>query len=380
MRVLQVSNLVSHHQLPLAREIVRTVGEANFRFVATATPDAERARLGWSDQVGEAWILRAGEDLKDRQSFEQWWDVADVIICGERRFDRMQDRAARGQYNFYASERWWKPPTGMFRMLSPGFLRMARKFCEVAANPCFHYLAIGPYAASDISRIADFTGRTWQWGYFTEVPFVTPDVAARDGALKILWVGRMLGWKRVDTLIRALTILLSRGLDFELTLIGDGPERKELEALSARCIPGRCVFLDFVPAPEVPEVMNAHHVYVLPSSAYEGWGAVANEAMAYGCALVASRATGAAAAMIEDKVNGLLFDPDDWRGLGERLSELANNEVFRLKMARHAQGTMRIWSPKEAAHRFLSVSEALLSKNAVPEYAFGPMKNAHNEN
>ncbi len=375
MRVLQVSNLVSHHQLPLAREIAKAVGEANFRFVATAAPDAERARLGWANQVEESWILRAGERVEDQHSFEQWWDSADVVICGDRRFARMADRISRGQLNFYASERWWKPPLGIARMLSPGFRRMVRQFREVSRDPLFHYLPMGPYASSDISRVVNLSGRIWHWGYFTEVPSISPPVQERKGLLKVLWVGRMLDWKRVDTLLRALSLVSQQGVAFELTLIGDGPERKRLEALAARLIPGNYVFRDPVLASQVPGVMNAHHVYVLPSSAYEGWGAVVNEAMAYGCALVASNAAGASAAMIDDKVNGLLFAPGDWRGLAERLSMLANNESLRQQLARNAQGAMDIWAPKVAAHRFLTVSDALLTKRSVPEYVSGPMKN-----
>ena len=97
MRILQVTNIISHHQLPLARQLASKVGPENFRFAVTEPPHAEREKLGWNSQVNEPWILRAGEHEEDRKEFEKWWDDADVVLCGERRFNQMQDRLDSGK-------------------------------------------------------------------------------------------------------------------------------------------------------------------------------------------------------------------------------------------------------------------------------------------
>ena len=375
MRIIQVSNLVSHHQLPLARELARLVGEENFRFCATQVPDPERLRLGWLSQDDEAWIIRAGERESDKIQFEQWWDSADVVICGERRFERMADRVAMGKLCFYMSERWWKPPIGMARLLHPMFLNMAMQFYKISKSPFFHYLPVGPFAERDISFLSNFKERMWRWGYFTDIHESAQHLRSLSGKLRVLWVGRMLDWKRVSTLLLALAELETNHVAFELTLIGNGKERIRLEKMASKLL--HCQSYSFrepVPAADVPQIMSQNDIYVLPSSAYEGWGAVVNEAMDCGCAVVASDATGAAAAMIEDGVNGLLFKPGDWVALANLLKQLASNGDLRKNLANAAQRTIHeIWSPHVVAERFCNVSGALLANRDVPVYTSGPM-------
>jgi glycosyltransferase involved in cell wall biosynthesis len=339
-------------------------------------PAADRVRLGWNSQEDDAWILRAGERESDRIQFEEWWDSADIVLCGERRFKRMSDRLAQGKLCFYMSERWWKPSVGRARLLHPVFVSMVMQFMRIAKNPKFHYLPVGPYAEIDISFLVKMKERIWRWGYFTSCPMLTAtNNDQTNRSVKILWAGRMLDWKKVDTLIMALAELTRNHVAFELTLIGEGPERNRLVRLADTLLDAKkYVFLDPVPADQVPEIMSRHDVYVLPSSAYEGWGAVVNEAMACGCAVVASRETGAAAAMIEDGVNGFLFNPGDWRKLADLLCQLACGVELRRRLSNEAQGTINeVWSPRVVAERFYCVSEALLLDKDVPVYTSGPM-------
>lgn len=378
IRILQVTNIVSHHQLPVARSLAAMVGEQNFRFAALDPPDPTRLHLGWSNADIAPWILRAGEYEPDYFEFERWWDEADVVLCGERRFSRMANRLSHGQLCFYMSERWWKPPIGMARMLSPRFARMAGQFRQLAQNPAFHYLPIGPFASQDIEKLASFEARKWRWGYFTEPPFFIARSRAHVPPLKVLWIGRMLAWKQVDTLIRAVADAAKGGANITLTVIGDGPERSQLERLAEKLLnPFEYVFRKPISSEGVLKVMSEHDVYVLPSSAYEGWGAVINEAMSCGCAVSASKLAGAAAAMIEHNLNGLLFKPGDWRELSRQLKRLANDEMLRLRLGKAAHDTIENeWSPQHAAERFTSVIDALLCNRQIPSYKTGPMSRA----
>lgn len=61
-------------------------------------------------------------------------------------------------------------------------------------------------------------------------------------------------------------------------------------------------------------------------------GAVVDEAMSCGCAVVASNVTGAGAAIIKHGMNGFLFSPKDWRGLSAQLVQLANDETLRRRL------------------------------------------------
>jgi glycosyltransferase involved in cell wall biosynthesis len=375
LKVLHVTNIVSPHQIPFARNIAGLVGVENFRFVATEPPIEERFKLGWSSNDFESWILRAGEFDHDRKEYEQWWDEADVVICGERLFRRMNDRLRNGKLTFYMSERWWKPPIGMARMLHPRFALMANDFRNIAKSPLLHYLPMGLFAADDMKRIAGFSNRMWKWGYFTDLPNPLP-VRQRDGGnFRILWAGRMIGLKRVDTLIRAFSKLQNEFNNATLTLVGDGPERKSLEKMASKVLnQGSYIFSPSVPAQQVLELMKQHHIYVLPSNGSEGWGAVVNEAMSVGCTVIASNAGGAAATMIEHGVNGLLFKSGDCKRLADYIRLLYNDEGMRHHLAVQSQRTIsELWSPDIGAERFLSVSDALLAKRAVSLFDSGPM-------
>lgn len=374
MKILQVSNIVSHHQLPLAQELLQLAGEDNFRFAAIQAPCEERLKLGWGNDSAP-WILRVGENESDRIAFEEWWDAADIVLCGERLLGPFGRRLACGKLTFYFSERWWKPPIGRARLLHPGFARMAWQFHRLATSPVFHYLPIGGYAASDMLTVASFVGRAWQWGYFTPGPDSAWSCATRSGVFRVLWAGRMLAWKRVDTLIKAFAHLLKLHPEAELTLIGSGPESHRLAVLAKRLLPvGSYRFLPAQPVEIVRQHMREHHVYVLPSSSYEGWGAVINEAMAEGCVVIASNAGGAAKTMIEHGRNGLLFDSGNIQALAACLHAVAADSRMHSRLAHAGQQTITtLWSPAVAARRLVTLGEALLSRADMPSYNEGPL-------
>jgi len=375
MRVLQVTNIVSHHQLPLARQLAARLGPGCFRLAATQAPFPERVRLGWDTGRDEEWVLRPGERRSDQAEYMDWWERSDVVLCGDRLLDLFQSRLERGRLVCYMSERWWKPPIGMARLCFPGSLRMALRFRAMARSPMFQYLAAGKYAASDMGRLVPLGGRSWRWGYFPPEP---EDGAVREpggDTFRVLWAGRMLGWKRVDTLLRGFGVLSKDRGNTRLTLIGRGPRETDLRRLVARL--GLCGNVSFQPAcqaNEVREWMRRADVYVLPSNGYEGWGAVLNEAMGEGCAAVACEEVGAARELIRDGENGRLFRVGDWRGLGAILRSLRDSPLDCKRISEAGVRTVcDEWSPGVAAARLLAVCEAVLGKKAAPEFPSGPM-------
>jgi glycosyltransferase involved in cell wall biosynthesis len=375
VRVLQVTNMVSHHQLPIAKYLLSILGEENFRFAATKQLDAERQKLGWNLEQQEPWILRPGMNETDRQPFEEWWDNADVVLCGDRMFERMMDRTSRGKATFHMSERWWKAPIGRARLLHPRFLRMSLNFRRLGTSPHFHYLSIGEHSGSDAREVAGRNLQVRRWGYFTALPAEVSPSTRPDDQLSVLWVGRMLAWKRVDTLIKAFQQLVSRQPSARLTLVGEGAECDALKSLATRILPeGSHTFQPAQPAPAILKLMQQHRIYVLPSTGQEGWGAVVNEAMSAGCAVVATRQTGAASSLIADGVNGLTFDAGNWKELADRLCALSEDRELLSRLSREGKTTVATtWSPAVAGERFLQVCEGLLSGSRVPDFTTGPM-------
>src|SRR5690606_17525778 len=116
MKILQVTNIVSHHQLPLARELCKLVGEENFLFAATEDFDQDRLKNGWQGEYLEKWIIHPNNSIEEKEKFDKFWDEADVVLCGERLISNMQARVDSKKLCFYMSERWWKPPVGILRL------------------------------------------------------------------------------------------------------------------------------------------------------------------------------------------------------------------------------------------------------------------------
>ena len=380
MKLLFATSIISPHQMPLARCLAERLGTDNYRYAAMQPPLSWRQSMGWESGETEPYLLRAAERAEDRSECERWWDEADVVVCSERAQGFLEKRLKKGRLTFYVSERWWKPPLGIARVLHPRFAQMALQFRRFAKFPNFHYLPIGFYAAADMQRWAAFPDRSWMWGYFMALPDVLPQVMPRGLGLEILYAGRMLRLKRVDTLLRAFSVLRNHDKTAHLNLIGDGPERIKLEKLTRRLgVMEAVTFHSSMPMEEVWKQMQAAHIFVLPSDAHEGWGAVISEAMTQGCAVVASEETGAARTMIRHGENGMVFSSGDWRKLADELCLLNGDEVLRLRLAQAGQRTItECWSPKVAAERFVAVCEALLSKQSPPHYDTGPMARNNN--
>ena len=371
MKILHVSNIVSPHQLPLAHELRRIVGDGNYIYAAMQLPDKERKKLGWDSDDAEPWIISPAKSEQDRIAFELYWKEFDVVICGERLFDEMAERVRSGKLCFYMSERWWKPPIGRLRIFYPPYYRMVKKFKTLSSNPYFHYLPTGRHASKDIQFVSDFNERIWGWGYFTSSN-IYDNQKSKNGSLNVIWAGRMLKWKLVRDIIRAISVLPNSNIN--LKLIGEGPERSSLEKLAGKVlIDGTYSFNNFLPVEKIPQVMAINDVYVLPSSEYEGWGAVINEAMSVGCVPVVSRGAGAAA-MIEDGVDGLLFDVGDWRRLSEILYTLSVDTDYRSRLSNNAKIKIEeVWSPAVAAERFVDVAKSLINGDEPPVFLDGPM-------
>lgn len=128
MKILQVNNVVSHHQLPFSRELVSLVSEENFLFAALGRPDSERLKNGWAKDCDEAWVIYSNESSNDLKKYECFWHQADVVICVERLISKMQKRVDNNKICFYMSERWWKPLVGILRLCHPKYLKMFLEF------------------------------------------------------------------------------------------------------------------------------------------------------------------------------------------------------------------------------------------------------------
>jgi L-malate glycosyltransferase len=127
----------------------------------------------------------------------------------------------------------------------------------------------------------------------------------------LVFVGRLMTYKNVDLLVKAVAHLKKKGEIVDCTIIGNGPEKEHLEALAAKLgVAGQVTFTGFIEASEeVYALVKAAKVFVLPSER-EGFGIVALEANACGIPVLTLDHPGNAARhLVATGQNGGTFAP-----------------------------------------------------------------------
>jgi glycosyltransferase involved in cell wall biosynthesis len=159
-------------------------------------------------------------------------------------------------------------------------------------------------------------------------------IKAAGQELIIGYAGRLSEEKNVSCLIKACSFLRENSLPVRALILGDGPQRRELEDLVREKKLGRKVFFAGFQE-EVERWLPALDVFVLPSLA-EGTPMALLEAMACGIPAVAT-AVGGVPDVIDPGRTGLLVPPDSPEAVAEAVSRLYFDRSFRDSMAQAAR-------------------------------------------
>lgn len=136
---------------------------------------------------------------------------------------------------------------------------------------------------------------------------------------RLLFVGRLVYQKGGDVLIDALANIKS--LDWELTIVGDGPRKQDWVNQAARLgISERLHFPGWLDKSDLLEQYQKANIFVLPSR-HEGMPNVVLEAMGCGLPVIATRIAGSED-LVLDGTTGYLIEPDDPQELSEALVRL----------------------------------------------------------
>lgn len=122
---------------------------------------------------------------------------------------------------------------------------------------------------------------------------------------RILHIGRLVKWKKVDLLVEAFQKISDKYPDAELVIIGDGPERETLEQQVLKLgLKDRTVFTGAIYDPlALGQYMHESSVYVLA-----GMGGLSiNDAMCFSLPVICSVCDGTEKDLITDGVNGYIF-------------------------------------------------------------------------
>lgn len=154
----------------------------------------------------------------------------------------------------------------------------------------------------------------------------------------ILSIGRLIQRKGYDYLLQAGKILKDEGVRFELTIIGSGPEEKNLRQMITELnLQDYVTIMDTIPQKELNSYYNQTEIFVLPSitdwkKEAEGLGMVLMEAMACKVPVVATESGGMVDIVFHEKT-GLLVPEKNASALASAIKRLLGDKNLEKKIA-----------------------------------------------
>ena len=145
----------------------------------------------------------------------------------------------------------------------------------------------------------------------------------------LIYMGRLKGHKNLDHLIQVVSLLKKKGDSMTLQIIGDGPERKGLEALVKELnISENVVFHGEIESDiEAYSWMKTALLFVHPSTKEGGGSITVLEANACGLPVVAYRhENGIANELIDEGINGYWVEEINPKAMGEKIRQLLLDE------------------------------------------------------
>jgi glycosyltransferase involved in cell wall biosynthesis len=178
------------------------------------------------------------------------------------------------------------------------------------------------------------------------------------------WVGRMTAIKRVPDVLLAFRLLRERGVDARLCLVGDGPDREEVEQRAHDLgVARHTLFVGY--QRDVAPYYSFFDAFVLPS-ANEGTPVVAIESLAAARPVVATR-VGGTPDVVESGADGVLVPVGNVEAIADALETLASDPELRRRLGEH--GRERV-IPRYRVERLVDDVDALyrelLSERGLP--------------
>lgn len=180
---------------------------------------------------------------------------------------------------------------------------------------------------------------------------------------QVLYVGRMdILNKNVDRIVSAWGKLSERYSDWEMVLVGDGPDRRYLEELVVNKGIKNIRFIGFIKEEPI-KYYNDASIFILTSD-LEGFGLVITEAMAFACVPVVYASYPAVYDIIEDGKSGVILPfPYDEEYACAQLSYLIENENVRNNMSKNAIARAQFFSPDKIVEKWEGLFARLSGMN-----------------
>ncbi|MFH1162130.1 MAG: glycosyltransferase family 4 protein [Candidatus Jorgensenbacteria bacterium] len=189
-----------------------------------------------------------------------------------------------------------------------------------------------------------------------------------------LFVGKLMKRKRTFDILKACELLRGKAT-FNLLFVGEGEDRKELEAYARERSIKNVRFFGFRNQSEIPVFYTVSDVLLLPSE-FDPSPKQVNEAMNFGIASIVSDGVGTAPDLIADGNCGFIHKVGDIPTLAGYMEKLALDRALLKKFKENSLRTVAKWSYRENAEGISKAIQTLVQKIAKHMDSFTLHKNA----
>lgn len=385
MKIAFFVNHFIHHQEPLSLELYKLTN-GNFYYVAYQPLPEERLKLGYEDMNKKYdFIIRPYESEEQKKLAEKIAVECDIMVAGGATYySDLRRKSGNDKIIIQYSERFFKK--GRYRILFHKLLKKDKEWFNLSKkklpeNENTYVLCASAYTSYDLKPFNFDVGKCFKWGYFTELIEYDIDVLMKNkqsDIVNILWCGRFIDWKHPEKAIFVAKKLKEKKINFKLNMVGNGKQIEKIRKLiRINNLESEVKLIGSVPASEVRKYMEKSNIFLFTSDFNEGWGAVLNESMNSGCAVVASHAIGSVPYLIEDGKNGFIYKNNDNNDLFNKVYELCINNELRESLGKNAYYAMKnLWNPEVAAKRLYNTAKNFMDSKKIDFYNEGPWSKA----
>lgn len=366
LNIVFVGNYLNHHLSYLCDEFLKQ--SSSFYFISTDDSYVQ----GFQKKIVSPYVLYYQEH---KEKCDELIIEADLCIFGSCPDEMINERISKGKTAFLYTERFFKK--GQWRRFIPSTFKKINNRIIRFKQDRLYILCAGAYVSNDLHLCGFHVEKCLKWGYFPETKIYNNIGALfeKKERASMLWCGRFLKWKHPELAVYLTKRLKKDGYDIKLKMIGDGPFKNKIETMIRdEHLEESIQLCNSLSPKQIRYEMEKTSIYLLTSDNEEGWGAVLNEAMNSGCAVVSSDRAGSTIFLIADKENGVIFRSNNLTDLYNKTKMLIDDDVFRKEIGIKAIDTIcKLWNAKIAANRLICINERLaLNKTPITIFDSGP--------
>lgn len=377
MKVTFYSNFLTHHQVPFCLEMQKRLGD-DFKFVSTVKIFQWRLDLGFEDLDQKYdFVVRSYESEEAREEAKKLAIDSDVVIIGSTTDDLIKERLKQDKLTFRYRARVFIFPDGIWKgLFGKGKLKLFyQRHIKYRKNKNLHLLCANAYGAKDFNSLGLYKNKTYKWGYFLETNYYNIDelIASKENneKIQIIWVARFIKWKHPEVVLKLARDLKRKNYNFKIQMLGAGVlEDKIKRKIKAQNLEDVIEVVGQVPSSDVKNYMEKANIFIGTSGSFEGWGAVINESMNAGCAIVANEKMGSVPFLIGDNDTGLMYS--NYQDFLSKVELLINDKELRKRLSKNAYEYITTkWTGKIAAENIIKVFDSVIQGKEV-EVKDGP--------